>query len=234
MFIHSENLNFTKFNRAKLRLNTFLLSSTSQNESDKFHDFVTCTYHEHRKVNAIFLFLIEQANACLDLLVRSFNEVFSPMIETGDVRIRKPHQVDDLTDYYKIDDSGDIIPNSEFLSSRHFTINQAKSRSEDEEILLQPRNPNPLVEYRTTPTPGSDDRESSPFPDTDNDMMSSSPIPQNVIRKKYKHRGGYTPGRRPFVDFFIKLIEEFQLTANAKFITSRPRYGNGQLQYDIY
>ncbi len=40
--------------------------------------------------------------------------------------------------------------------------------------------------------------------------------------------GKYVPGKRPLVDFFIKLLELFRLTAESKFIASRPRYRTSQ------
>ena len=177
----------------------------------------------------------------MDLLVRSFNEIFSPMIETGDVRIRKSHNVDDLTDYYRSDESGNIIPNSELVSIPHWNIDKIKSIPQDEQMLLSPRNLNPMAEYRTTNTSSiithresktNSNSGNAPNPLQDNTIPSSY-TPEKNIRKKYKHRGGYyVPGKRPFVDFLIKLVERFQLTANSKFITSRARYGNGQLQYE--
>ncbi|XP_065215265.1 uncharacterized protein LOC135841957 isoform X2 [Planococcus citri] len=196
----------------------------------------------HRSL--IFFVVLYQADACIDLLARSFNEVFSPMIETGDGRIQKPHNVDDLTDYYKVDESGGIVPNIHLVGHplQHLlNHDRAKPVLEDEDLLLQSRNSDHKLQSRTTTAPDSGDGEISTADQDQENTIPSSSGSQNGTRKKYKYRGGnYVPGRRPIVDFFIKLIEMFQLTSESKFITSRPRYGNGQLQYvpntyhDIY
>lgn len=44
----------------------------------------------------------------------------------------------------------------------------------------------------------------------------------------YHPKRGYVPGRRPFLDLLIKLLETFQLTATSEFIQSRPRYATSQ------
>lgn len=46
----------------------------------------------------------------------------------------------------------------------------------------------------------------------------------------YHPKRGYVPGRRPFLDLLIKLLETFQLTATSEFIEFRPRYATSQYQ----
>lgn len=166
--------------------------------------------------------------------MRSFNEVFSPIIETGSGRIHKPHNVDDLTDFYKTDEYGNIVPNFPLVSQTHKYV----AKPEDTEEMLSPRNGDDMVSdvhigCRTSTTEGT------PEQSTDSDAVT--PIHNQEPRKRKKYRRGYyVPGRRPMVDFLIKIMETFQLTASSKFITSRPRYENSQLQFvpntyhDIY
>lgn len=54
----------------------------------------------------VFIF---QSEACLDLLVRSLNQIFTPVIESSENRVHKSHRVDDLTKFYKRDENGNFV-----------------------------------------------------------------------------------------------------------------------------
>lgn len=120
------------------------------------------------------------------------------------------------------------------MSSQH---SQQEQGASDEEIVGQKRSDfvsDPKLGCRGTPAPNSDGSEEPTGP-------ADQPSYNDVPRKHVKNRGAYyVPGRRPLVDFLIKLVESFQLTSTSKFITSRPRYENSRLQYlpntyhDIY
>lgn len=72
-----------------------------------------------------------QANACVDFLVHSFNELFNPVIETGEDRIREPHDIDELTRYYRRDEYGNMVPNFEAFAP-----------------LPSPPSPSPIEEHK--------------------------------------------------------------------------------------
>lgn len=209
-----------------------------------------------------------QNEACLDVLVRSFNEVFSPIIETGEDRIEEPHDVDELTHFYRRDEDGNLVlkrdgwlPSNPYVgaanpkSSKSRSKNMVGSLFNHLQVSGKAADPGPDTVACHKTDGENRDLNQDQQPDSSTDAPNSSPNPENISRFEsesvypdspaygveyeeypeydtydYHPRGGYVPGRRPFLDLVIKLLESLQLTAKSKFMVYRPRYTTSEYQ----
>lgn len=177
-----------------------------------------------------------QCEACLDLLVRAFNEVFSPVIETAESRRESFHDVDEITNYYKRDKDGSLVlddkvwlpsnlhwrrPKSEFkekdtVGSLFKQLDFRSARSQPDELEPSQRssiNGEKSVDIEADIYPLVVDVTGS---DTNAPNLSNSSDENSDEYEEpaYHPKGGYAPGRRPLLDLIIKFLEMFQVTAD--------------------
>lgn len=191
-----------------------------------------------------------QGEACLDLIVRAINEVFNPIIETGDERREQSHDVDDLTNFYKNEENGDLVLNDESWNSANQFLNNPPDLPNDMvgSLFNQLRSSSLFRPNSNTFAPDHKDEDTNDNENVPVDKIESYNFPfanyriseqdrfheyedtelpdYNQFREYVFHpkRNYYVPGKRPITDFLIKLLGWFQVTSDSKFITSRPRY----------
>lgn len=203
-----------------------------------------------------------QSDACIDILARSINELFSPIIEAGEGRREQSHDLDELTNLYERDQYGNFVTSRPERHSTHpkrrrtkndqveSIFNQlARSQSDDEMVS---RSKNNSLNGTTSGKNAINDTVRCSHNETDEPLRNIIiKIDENTLDEdeyedgeyedyeednhhEYHHpyhprSTSYVPGRRPFVDLIIKLIETFQLSAESEhFITSRPKLTKNQ------